>query len=503
MKLKLLGIVLLFIAFFGVSTHSAKALTFDELVAQVASLKKELQTLKASMKASVADSVTSSENVTLSFGSKGSSVEKLQNALKKKGFFNEKVTKYYGSVTMGAVKNYQASMGLKTTGVADSATQKLLFSENSLTSSNKGDGSESKVSYQLCLNRSANIVNPYPPTRSLNFVLGIKDPGTGFLYVKPNEQPALYPYNVNEDDPNSGMYPKAPYTTGSASTRLVFYKALLESDYPAGSFDLAANPSTGIDDLSGKIYYMSPDGTTITPISWDPNTVLPRCLGSAVNAPVTPLPPTCVGCGTLGENGGGVGAYFGHWKRAANPVTIGVSYLADQGLYGNAAYYTALSDWDASSVLNLIPGNQVKIVNGYYNQSFLASTSVMISNADQHPHIVGAEIRLNDKYLAIGSGTQYDTPEWRQHALCDAMGHAFGLLHQDENLFNTNKGTCMDYTTDPSGQAGGVLSNLHPNINDFTALTTAHHENPGDVYGNKPEGEISNQTLIYNTPLPQ
>ncbi|MFN4181297.1 MAG: peptidoglycan-binding domain-containing protein [Candidatus Paceibacteria bacterium] len=490
----------MFLAIFGLSAQTAKALTFDELVAQVASLKKELQTLKASLKASVTSSVPNSDPITLSFGSKGPLVEKLQNALKKKGFFNDKVTKYYGSVTTGAVKKYQLSVGLKATGIADADTQKLLFGEDTTTTSNKGEGSENKVASQLCLNRSANVVNPYPPTRSLNFVLGIKDPGTGFLYVKPNEKPALYPYNVNEDDPNSGVYPKAPYTVGSASTRLVFYKALLENDYPAGSFDLAANPSTGIDDLLGKIYYMSPDGSTITPISWDPGTVFPRCTGNAINAPVTPVPPTCIGCGTLGENGGGEGKYFGHWKRAANPVTIGVAYLADQGLYGNAAYDFAFTDWNASPVLNLIPGNQVKIVNGYYDQPFLASTSVLISNSDQHPHIVSAEIRLNDKYLAIGSGTP---PEWRQHALCDAMGHAFGLLHQDENFLNTNKGSCMDYTIDPAGQAGGVLSNLHPNINDFTALSTAHHENPGDIYGNKPEGEKPNQTLIYNTPLPQ
>jgi hypothetical protein len=40
--------------------------------------------------------------------------------------------------------------------------------------------------------------------------------------------------------------------------------------------------------------------------------------------------------------------------------------------------------------------------------------------------------------------------------MCQEVGHTFGLDHQDENFNNTNLGTCMDYTNDPS-------TNQHPN----------------------------------------
>ena len=60
-------------------------------------------------------------------GSTGESVEKLQQALKIKGYYKGTVDGKYGDNTMNAVKSYQKAMGLSQTGKADYATILKLF----------------------------------------------------------------------------------------------------------------------------------------------------------------------------------------------------------------------------------------------------------------------------------------------------------------------------------------------------------------------------------------
>ena len=60
-------------------------------------------------------------------GSSGDSVEKLQQALKIKGYFSGTVDGKYGDQTVAAVKAYQKAKGLTQTGKADYATIKSLF----------------------------------------------------------------------------------------------------------------------------------------------------------------------------------------------------------------------------------------------------------------------------------------------------------------------------------------------------------------------------------------
>ena len=62
-------------------------------------------------------------------GSSGDSVEKLQQALKIKGYFSGTVDGKYGDMTVAAVKAYQKAMGLSQTGKADYATIMKLFSK--------------------------------------------------------------------------------------------------------------------------------------------------------------------------------------------------------------------------------------------------------------------------------------------------------------------------------------------------------------------------------------
>ena len=87
----------------------------------------------------------------------------------------------------------------------------------------------------------------------------------------------------------------------------------------------------------------------------------------------------------------------------------------------------------------------------------------------QYGHIVQGTVKLNDTYFASLS---YNTPAWRRYVMCQEIGHTFGLDHQDENHSNLNLGSCMDYTSDPSGLKGtnGTKSNEHPNAHDYDEL---------------------------------
>lgn len=58
--------------------------------------------------------------------------------------------------------------------------------------------------------------------------------------------------------------------------------------------------------------------------------------------------------------------------------------------------------------------------------------------------------------------------------MCQEIAHDFGLGHQDENFFNPNLGTCMDYTDDPDGTLKNQLSNEHPNQHDYDQIETIY-----------------------------
>jgi hypothetical protein len=52
------------------------------------------------------------------------------------------------------------------------------------------------------------------------------------------------------------------------------------------------------------------------------------------------------------------------------------------------------------------------------------------------------------------------------------MGNALGLQDLDHNYTNTNAGTCMDYTNDPSGKlrTNGTLANTTVSATDLKRL---------------------------------
>ena len=175
-----------------------------------------------------------------------------------------------------------------------------------------------------------------------------------------------------------------------------------------------------------------------------------------------------------------------HWARQSNPFTLKVydnmtsvwePYLAE-----------ADADWDASSVLDLnviwnSPLSSVKrcssatgvieICNSKYGQTgWLGIAGISITGGN---HITKGYTKLNDTYYASPS---YNTPAWRRMVVCQEIGHDFGLDHQDETFANANLGSCMDYTDDPDGGAGGASnndpSNEHPNAHDYAQIESIY-----------------------------
>jgi hypothetical protein len=171
-----------------------------------------------------------------------------------------------------------------------------------------------------------------------------------------------------------------------------------------------------------------------------------------------------------------------HWARTSNPFTL---KLGDNVSSGWDSYLSnASSDWTDSNVLDttVVTGGtsgttcrptsgRVEVCNAAYGQNnWLGLAQIWISSRQ---HIVAGTTKMNDTYF---STQKYNTSAWRQFVMCQEVGHTFGLDHQDENFSNTNLGTCMDYTNDPSGTLGtnGTLSNLRPNQHDYDQLVTIY-----------------------------
>ena len=171
-----------------------------------------------------------------------------------------------------------------------------------------------------------------------------------------------------------------------------------------------------------------------------------------------------------------------HWARTANPFTI---KLGNNLSSGWQTYLSkASSDWSKSTVLDtsIVAGQsgsrkcratlgRVEVCNNTYgNNGWLGIASISLQSGTLH--ITQGTVRLNDTYF---NQAQYNTAAWRQMVACQEIGHTFGLDHQDTNFTNTNLGTCMDYTNNPTGGGtNGSLSNTSPNQHDYDELVTIY-----------------------------
>ena len=160
-----------------------------------------------------------------------------------------------------------------------------------------------------------------------------------------------------------------------------------------------------------------------------------------------------------------------HWARTSNPFTV---KLGDD-VSAAWDYYLSIAsdDWNFSTVLNttIVDGGtnpkrcrptsgRVEVCTSTYGKNgWLGLAQIWVSGK----HITQAVSKMNDTYFNTPT---YNTPGWRQLVMCQEIGHTFGLDHQDENFYNANIGTCMDYTSNPLGPP----SNEHPNQHDYDEL---------------------------------
>lgn len=173
-----------------------------------------------------------------------------------------------------------------------------------------------------------------------------------------------------------------------------------------------------------------------------------------------------------------------HWAITATPFTlkVGDNVSSQWDPYLNEA----ISDWNQSTVLGLTnvaggtrprqcrpTSGRIEVCNERYgNNGWLGIAQIWISGGE---HITQAVAKVNDFYFDTAT---YNTPAWRRLVMCQEIAHDFGLDHQDETFDNANLGSCMDYTNDPDGGAGGKVnndpSNEHPNAHDFDQLKTIY-----------------------------
>ena len=188
-----------------------------------------------------------------------------------------------------------------------------------------------------------------------------------------------------------------------------------------------------------------------------------------------------------------------HWGRTSDSFTL---KLGDNVTSVWDAYLQeASSDWSTSSVLDTTvvagstkvrtctpPSGRVEVCNTKYGfNGWLGVAGIWVSG----DHITKGYVKFNDSYFNTST---YNTPAWRRLVTCQEIGHEFGLDHQDVNFNNANLGTCMDYTNDPDGGAGGASSNdpsnEHPNQHDYDQLESiyAHLDGTTTVGADAPTG---------------
>jgi hypothetical protein len=157
------------------------------------------------------------------------------------------------------------------------------------------------------------------------------------------------------------------------------------------------------------------------------------------------------------------------------------------------------SDWSTSNVLDttVVAGGtdarrckattgRVEVCNAKYGfNGWLGIAQIWVSG----DHITKAITKMNDSYFNTST---YNTPAWKRMVVCQEVGHTFGLDHQDENFNNANLGTCMDYTSNPSGPP----SNISPNQHDYDELaiiyahTDSSNTNIGQTAGGPGNGKM-------------
>ena len=177
-----------------------------------------------------------------------------------------------------------------------------------------------------------------------------------------------------------------------------------------------------------------------------------------------------------------------HWARTANPFTLkvgdNVTSIWDSHLATSCVNW-AVTSGACNNPLNPVRTNLVagtvstvkrcsaktgtiQVCNSTYgNTGWLGIASISITGGE---HITAGTVKVNDTYFNTPT---YNTPAWRQMVMAQEVGHCFGLAHQDENFNNADlldacgRGSCMDYSNDPTNQGT-------PNQHDYDQLVTIY-----------------------------
>ena len=165
-----------------------------------------------------------------------------------------------------------------------------------------------------------------------------------------------------------------------------------------------------------------------------------------------------------------------HWAHTGNlAIMIGNNANAAWAPYLAAAE----TKWSADKYIDYLPTagrtsasscgavyGTVQVCSSNYGATgWLGYTQVWTSGTQ----IIQATIKLNDYYFSM---PKYNTAAFHAQVACQEMGNALGLDDFDRLYTNTNAGSCMDYTNDPTGTKGtnGTLANISPNGTDISRL---------------------------------
>ena len=182
-----------------------------------------------------------------------------------------------------------------------------------------------------------------------------------------------------------------------------------------------------------------------------------------------------------------------HWPRTSSALK-NIPFRRYVSASWVTRYNTAITDWRKASMTKIRPqtttiGGQTpscpmftgqgSVCDGNYGNTGWLGLATISINAQRH--ILRGNAKQNNTYFNTST---YNTTAWRQAVICQEIGHIFGLGHVNVVFNNPNTGSCMDYTNDPDGGAGGASpndkNNMHPNAHDY-ALINSRHNHIGSI----------------------